>query len=530
MYYTYEIYVIPEFTEDDFFDNIGGFVKRGVMEYAGYHTVELDESISLRQGTRFAVIVRLISTTGIVSTYFEAPLEKMAAQNAYAEEGQSFVSEDGIEWKDVHIESEDTNVCVKAFTDRQDDNIVLTNAINNDARQGKILTIDEALNKGFTINQDFIDEANKVSLFDNNESEFSAGAIAPSIVVGNNTVNVAEGALFDSKCDLRVQGHSVSSAKNQGGFNTCWAFATYASLESCVMRKAQGIRYYEGMSGASGESVVTYGAVDIPVSKIELNKNAISIAKDNSVTLLASITPYNATEKSIIWNSSNPEIAQVDTSGTVRALQIGETVITATNPLSGKKATCNVTVTAPQEVSGLNIPYDEVVCEEGDDIIVLHEVLPENAGNKNVVYEISNNEVAEENDGIISALSAGETTITISTEEGNYSKTVTLTVLETEKEPIVEIVDVYAEKTENGIEAEFDNVGNVDIEANIYLGVYDKETNQLISMQLINNQPIDQGDSYECIFDVALQENQIGKIFVWQPENMRPYTDAIIIE
>jgi len=273
-----------------------------------------------------------------------------------------------------------------------------------------------------------------------------------------------------------------------------------------------------------------FNRIDVPVTSISLAKSSMNVALGNSVTIMAEALPYYATDRSIVWNSSNPEIAQVDTSGNIRALRLGETVITATNPLSGKKATCSVTVTTPQGVSGLDIPYNEIVCEEGDDIIVLHEVLPENAGNKNVIYEISNNEVAEENDGIISALSAGETTITVSTAEGNYSKTVTLTVLETEKAPIVEIVDVYAEKTENGIATECVNVGNVDIEANVYLGVYDKETNQLISMQLINNQPIDQSDSYACTFDIALQENQIAKILVWQPENLTPYCEATIIE
>ena len=84
----------------------------------------------------------------------------------------------------------------------------------------------------------------------------------------------------------------------------------------------------------------------VPVSQITLNKAETSISVGNSETLTATVAPENATNKALKWASSDASVATVAADGTVKALAIGTTTITATaTDGSGKSATCKVTVT-----------------------------------------------------------------------------------------------------------------------------------------------------------------------------------------
>ena len=97
----------------------------------------------------------------------------------------------------------------------------------------------------------------------------------------------------------------------------------------------------------SGGSTPGGGTPEIvPVSQITLNKTSTSISVGNSEKLTAKVTPENAANKRVTWTSSNENVATVDANGTVKALAVGTTTITATaegDP--SKSATCTVTVT-----------------------------------------------------------------------------------------------------------------------------------------------------------------------------------------
>lgn len=87
---------------------------------------------------------------------------------------------------------------------------------------------------------------------------------------------------------------------------------------------------------------VTVISSDIAVISVKLNKTALTIKKGNSEKLTATITPSDATDKTITWTSSNTSVATVS-GGTVKALKKGTATITAKTS-NGKTATCDVTV------------------------------------------------------------------------------------------------------------------------------------------------------------------------------------------
>ena len=84
----------------------------------------------------------------------------------------------------------------------------------------------------------------------------------------------------------------------------------------------------------------------IAVKAISLDRLTATINVGASVTLKATITPSNATNKSVKYSSSNPNIATVDASGKIVGKAAGEAVITAASA-NGKVATCKVTVNKP---------------------------------------------------------------------------------------------------------------------------------------------------------------------------------------
>ena len=80
---------------------------------------------------------------------------------------------------------------------------------------------------------------------------------------------------------------------------------------------------------------------------VSLNKSSLSLTIDGSEQLMATVSPADATDKSVSWTSSDESIATVSSTGVVTAVSAGSAIITVTTTDGGKSATCNVTVTEP---------------------------------------------------------------------------------------------------------------------------------------------------------------------------------------
>ena len=96
----------------------------------------------------------------------------------------------------------------------------------------------------------------------------------------------------------------------------------------------------------------------VSVASVSLDVTQFSLAVtggDANRTLQASISPANATNKNLIWTSSNSSVASVDAHGTVRAVGNGYAIITALSVDGGKiaSAVVNVSSSARQNVRNL---------------------------------------------------------------------------------------------------------------------------------------------------------------------------------
>lgn len=80
---------------------------------------------------------------------------------------------------------------------------------------------------------------------------------------------------------------------------------------------------------------------NVPVESVTLNHTELSMVTGETVTLVASVSPITATDKTVVWESNNTEVATVE-DGVVTAVAAGNATITAT--AGGKSATCSVVV------------------------------------------------------------------------------------------------------------------------------------------------------------------------------------------
>lgn len=83
----------------------------------------------------------------------------------------------------------------------------------------------------------------------------------------------------------------------------------------------------------------------VAVTGVSLNKTTLTLEEGGSETLTATVSPDNASDKSVTWKSSATDIAKVDDSGKVTAVKIGSATITVTTADGGKTASCSVSVT-----------------------------------------------------------------------------------------------------------------------------------------------------------------------------------------
>lgn len=168
---------------------------------------------------------------------------------------------------------------------------------------------------------------------------------------------------------------------------------------------------------------------EVKVTGITLNPTSMKITEGDVKSITAKVLPSDAKNKAVSWSSSNGDVAQVDGEGQVTAVNAGTATITATTEDGGYTATCSVTVQAPiVNVESVSLNPATLTLTAGESDIIEATVFPDNATNQNVIWSSSDDSVATVDGGIITAVNAGTATITVTTEDGGYTATCSVTV------------------------------------------------------------------------------------------------------
>ena len=166
---------------------------------------------------------------------------------------------------------------------------------------------------------------------------------------------------------------------------------------------------------------------NVSAGKITLDKTKATMRVGKTLTLKATITPANTTDKKVTWKSSDKKIATVSSSGKITAKNTGKVTITATTS-NGKKATCTVTVKAAVAPTGVKLNKTKATVEAGKSITLKATVEPSNATNKNVTWKTSDKTIATvDSKGKVITFKTGTVKITAKTSNGKKA-TCTITV------------------------------------------------------------------------------------------------------
>ncbi|MCQ3035913.1 MAG: Ig domain-containing protein [Bacilli bacterium] len=167
---------------------------------------------------------------------------------------------------------------------------------------------------------------------------------------------------------------------------------------------------------------VTDDTVD--VENISLSLTSLTLDVNETSTIIATISPENATNKTITWTSNNLSVATVN-NGVVTALSSGDAVITAKTS-NDKTATCSVHVNEINvNVLSISLDQTELTLNVGDEATILATINPDDASNKTLTWTSNNSSVATVNNGVVTALSPGDAVITA---KSSNDKTATCSV------------------------------------------------------------------------------------------------------
>ena len=149
----------------------------------------------------------------------------------------------------------------------------------------------------------------------------------------------------------------------------------------------------------------------MPVERVSINQPTAEMEIGETIQLNTTVSPSNATHKEVTWSSSKKTVASVSENGLVTAIAEGSTTIYAT--ADGKTAECAITVSKGfVEVSSISLNKEALSLIEGDSEALVATVKPDDATDKTITWSSSDSSIATVDNGKVSAIKEGTTTIT----------------------------------------------------------------------------------------------------------------------
>lgn len=175
----------------------------------------------------------------------------------------------------------------------------------------------------------------------------------------------------------------------------------------------------------------TYTVIYIPVTSLTLDSTSATVFAGSTIQLNATINPAKASNKGVVWTSSDTTVAKVSNNGTISGIKQGDVIVTATsadNPAIAAQA--NIHVANVLAVGLLLEPFTAIIGER-DTLRVKVSFVPANTTIKKATWSSSNASLATvDSTGLITAIKQGTVTITVNSQDGSgASVTMPVTVV-----------------------------------------------------------------------------------------------------
>ena len=166
------------------------------------------------------------------------------------------------------------------------------------------------------------------------------------------------------------------------------------------------------LAGAKTDACNVYVSKNfVSVTGVKLDRATLELKVGDRIGLAPTVEPEDASNKTITWSSSAPEVASVNENGTVEALKGGKATITVKTDDGGFTATCEVTVSEIIVADGVTVSPATAEISEGTTVQLSATVSPAGA-NQEVEWASQNTSVAKVDDnGLVTGIAKGTTRI-----------------------------------------------------------------------------------------------------------------------
>ena len=168
-----------------------------------------------------------------------------------------------------------------------------------------------------------------------------------------------------------------------------------------------------------------------PVTGIKVSPDTLALTrKDETAQLSAEVIPSYADNTRVTWKSSDENVVTVDEKGKVTAVGNGTATITVTSVSGNYTATVAVTVKIPVEIEKITIEAEkETLTKIGESTELKVKIEPENADAQKLIWKSDNEMIAAvDENGKVTAIGNGTAIITVTTEDGKNTASITITV------------------------------------------------------------------------------------------------------
>ena len=168
-----------------------------------------------------------------------------------------------------------------------------------------------------------------------------------------------------------------------------------------------------------------------PVTGIKVSPDTRTLTrKDETAQLTAEVIPSYADNTRVTWKSSDESVVTVDEKGKVTAVGNGTATIAVTSVSGNYTATVAVTVKIPVEIEKITIEAEkETLTKIGESTELKVKIEPENADAQKMIWKSDNEMIAAvDENGKVTAIGNGTAIITVTTEDGKNTASITITV------------------------------------------------------------------------------------------------------
>lgn len=169
---------------------------------------------------------------------------------------------------------------------------------------------------------------------------------------------------------------------------------------------------------------------DVFVVSVLLNADELILNPEEEATLIATVLPENADDKSVTWESDGTNVATVDKNGVVTGVSVGEATITVTatdDTLDTIIATCDIIVRV--KVTGVTLDEEDITLEPQGTKQLTATLEPESPTIDTLKWASSDDEIATVSSaGLVTAVKDGIAIITVTTDDGGFTASCEVTV------------------------------------------------------------------------------------------------------